>query len=197
MKKTLASLLCLLILTFSVACGSNGTDAENSANSQPELNANNEAVSSKESDTHTEAASSEVLDTPAESTVWELNGSVLPVPKPPVSQEPVLFNYNENEAAKDHESPLMKTGEYHIRWADSDDVIAFTNEKDGAYRTYTNALIAAGYNQIKEDIFEYSEAAGGTIAKFTAYKENGVSFVFMSAVIDQGILTFRTAEVLG
>ncbi len=177
MKKAIALLLCLLMVTSLVACGSNNTATDDSQTSQVETE-NNEASTPEESATPTEAetetpAESEEPTEESESAVnvgWEIEGSVIPIPEPPVTQYS-MYNKGDSDGYLTNE----------IVWLKSDEIMALTEEDISAY---VDELVAAGYDQISREL-AFEEDGG---FHFKAGKEDGISSIYMEGMIDGGYL---------
>ncbi len=183
MKKAIALLLCLLMVTSLVACGNNSTTTDDSQTSQVETE-NNEASTPEESETPTETETETPTESeesteepePTVSVGWEIEGSVIPIPEPPVTQ---CSQYNTRE----------KDGKitHALVWLKSDEVKALTED---AFKAFIDELVASGYDQITTE-FEVDEKTG---FHFEASKADGISCIDIEGSLNDGYLVIAVTE---
>ncbi len=178
MKKAIALLLCLLMMTSLVACGSNNTATDDSQTSQVETENNETSTPEESEETPTEAETETPVENekpteesePTVSVGWEIEGSVIPIPEPPVTQYS-MYNKGDSDGYLTNE----------IVWLKSDEIMALTEEDISAY---VDELVAAGYDQISREL-AFEEDGG---FHFKAGKEDGISSIYMEGMIDGGYL---------
>ncbi len=176
MKKAIALLLCLLMMTSLVACGSNNTATDDSQTSQVETE-NNKTSTPEESKTPTESEDPTEEPEPVVNVGWEVdyNGEVviIPIPAPPVTQ-------NSFQGKKEREAGECKYYVYTIAWIGKDEVKTILTAD--ALKAYINDVMAVGYDQITTE-FVLDE---NTEFEFEATKVDGISCVSIEGNLNNG-----------